>query len=105
MKIDFFDKDIYSEIEENRAWKNYRKMSRIRVKYVAICASVTFFIVLSSKIKFIKDSLDTMYLEYYRSIMVIMPYAMMYIDQILISETDLIPINESIVHMNLYSYH
>jgi len=30
---------------------------------------------------------------------------MMYIDQILISETDMIPINESIVHMNIYSYH
>jgi len=33
MKIDFFDKDIYSEIEENRAWKKYRKMSRIRVSF------------------------------------------------------------------------
>jgi len=31
MKVDFFDKDIYSDIMENRAWKKYRKMSRIRV--------------------------------------------------------------------------
>ncbi|ORX57099.1 hypothetical protein BCR36DRAFT_580518 [Piromyces finnis] len=105
MKVDFFDKDIYSEIEENRAWKKYRKMSRIRVKYVAICASVTFLLVVSSKINFIKSYLNTMYLEYYRSLLVTMPYVMMYVDQILISETDLIPINESIVHMNLYSYH
>eukprot|EP00833_Pecoramyces_ruminatium_P010156 jgi/Orpsp1_1/1184188/evm.model.c7180000088392.1 len=105
MKVDFFDKEIYSEIEENKAWKNYRKMSRIRVKYVAIMASFTFILVLSSKIKFMKNLLPSTYLEFYRSQFVTMPYVMMYIDQILISETDMIPINESVVHMNLYSYH
>jgi len=105
MKVDFFDKDIYSDIMENRAWKKYRKMSRIRVKYVAIISSLTFVLVLSSKIKFMENLLPTSYLEYYRFQFVTMPYIMMYIDQILISETDMIPINESIVHMNIYSHH
>ncbi|KAG4098342.1 hypothetical protein H8356DRAFT_1672853 [Neocallimastix lanati (nom. inval.)] len=105
MKVDFFDKDLYSEIEENKAWKKYRKMSRIRIKYVAIISAFTFILVVTSKLKYTKNHFPTNFLEYYRSMFVTMPYVMMYIDQILISETDMIPINESIVHMNIYSYH
>jgi len=105
MKVDFFDKNIYSEIEENKTWKNYRKMSRLRVKYIAIMSSILFFVIISYKINIIKTHLKASFLEYYLSLLMTMAYVMMYIDQILISETDLIPINESIVHMNIYSYH
>ncbi|ORX83352.1 hypothetical protein BCR32DRAFT_292029 [Anaeromyces robustus] len=104
MKIDLFDRDIYSEIEENKAWKKYRKMSRLRIKYVAIFAVGNFMLVLITKISPLKNILPLGYLEYYRKILVTMPYVMLYIDQILISETDMIPINESIVHMNIYSH-